>query len=433
VGLSLGDSRLHLHLLGATGTGKTTVLLNLAAQDIAAGRGLAVLDPKGDLIAALLERIPAQRVGDVVLISPDESDTSIGINPLELWPGSDRDLVAENALTIFKRIYERYWGPRTDDVLKAALLTLLMQPDATLADVHALLTDRVRRAAFVKAVDDPLGLGAFWQWFDALSEHQRLEATGPLLNKLRDFLVRPRLRRLLCQRRSRVDVRSVVDEGRILLADLTVGRWGESAAALIGSFLVARIWQAILARSAVRESERRPFYLYLDEFQHFLGIAGPFADALAQARGLGLALTIANQHLAQLTPELRDAVAANARSRMVFQCSADDAAYLARELAPLTPSQLLGLGRFEAAARLAVEGRTSAGFTLRTRPPSPLAGVSATAVRSASAQRFGRAIADVDAELLGVSSGEIPLDGVATGARVPSAERVADDRDDVVD
>jgi len=228
VRLSLPDSRHHLHLLGATGTGKTTVMGNLAVQDIVAGRGVGLLDPKGDLAHAVLARIPRRRMDDVVLISPDASDLTLGINPLEVGPGDDRDLIAENTLTIFKRIYERYWGMRTDDILKSAILTLLRQPNSTLAHIPLLLTDASFRQRIVGDLDDPIGLGSFWQWYEKLSEAQRGEAIGPVLNKLRDFLVRPRLRRLLCQPRSTVDLRKVVDGGQILVADLSVGRWGES-------------------------------------------------------------------------------------------------------------------------------------------------------------------------------------------------------------
>lgn len=400
VRLSIPDSRHHLHLLGATGTGKTTAMANLARQDIAADRGVGVLDPKGDLVQALLARIPHERMEDVVLISPRESSLTVGINPLEVSAGEDRDLIAENALTIFKRIYERYWGQRTDDVLKSALLTLVRQPGSTLAHLPLLLTDASFRERVVRDLHDPIGLGTFWSWYERLSDAQRGEAIGPVLNKLRDFLVRPRLRRLLCQPRSTVDLRKVVDSGQILLADLSVGRWGETTAALIGSFLVAKLWQAVLARSAVPEERRRDFFLFIDEFQNFLGIAGPFADALAQARSLRLSLTIANQHLGQLPRDLREAISSNARSRAVFQCGQDDAAYLAREFAPLDASALMALPRFETAARLSIGGQTSQPFTMRT---VPLADVTdrtvASDIAEASLSRYGRHVAVIDREL----------------------------------
>ncbi len=234
-----------------------------------------------------------------------------------------------------------------------------------------------------------------------LSESQRLEAVGPVLNKLRDFLMRPRLRRLLCQPRSTVDLRQVVDSGKILLADLSVGRWGESAAELIGSFLVAKLWQAVLARSSRPEAERRDFFLYLDEFQHFQGIGGSFADALAEARSLRLSLTIANQHLGQLSRELREAVSSNARSRAVFQCGPDDASHLAREFAPLDSGALMSLERFEMAVRLSIGGQTSPAFTLRTiASPSVADPEIAAQAKAASLERHARANDLVDRELL---------------------------------
>jgi hypothetical protein len=400
VGLSIPDSRQHLHLLGATGTGKSTAMLNLAVADIAAGRGVAVLDPKGDLVEGVLERIPAARIDDVILITPDDLDTSLGLNPLELAPGDDQELVAENTLTIFKRIYERFWGMRTDDVLKSSLLTLLRTSEPTLAHIPVLLTDPDFRRRIRAGLHDPLGLDGFWSWFEGLTEGQRGEAIGPVLNKLRDFLIRPRLRHLLCQPRSKVDLRAVIDSGQILLADLNVGRWGQTAAALVGSFLVARLWQSVLGRSRIPEEQRRDFFLYIDEFQNFMGIAGPFGDALAQARSLRLSLTIANQHLGQLPRELREAVRANARSRLVFQCGHDDATSLAREFAPLDATALLSLGRFEAAARLSIAGHTSAPFTLRTLPPAPGPGRSVREeIVISSRERYGTSVAEVDAAL----------------------------------
>jgi hypothetical protein len=395
VRLSIAESRHHLHLLGPTGTGKSTLLLNLASQDIAAGRGCAVLDPKGDLVRELLSRIPRERVSDVVYLGPDEGPFAVAINPLALAPHEDPDLANENVLSIFKRIYHENWGPRTDDVLKACLLTLRAVPEPTLAHIPALLTEPEMRKKFTGGVADTIGLRGFWRWYDGLSEAKRMEATAPLLNKVRDFLLRPRLRRLLCQPHSTIDVRALIDDGGILLADLGTGRWGENASALAGSFLVARIWQAALARQAVDERRRPDFQLYIDEFQSFLGIGGPFADALAQARGLRLSLTIANQHLAQLPHEVQEAVRANAGSRVVFRCAASDASALAREFAPLDAATLSALPRFQAAVRLA---SSSASFMLRTLPPArpPADAPSVGEVLRASGKRFGRPISDVD-------------------------------------
>lgn len=398
VRLSLLASRHHLHVLGPTGTGKSTLLLNLIGQDIAAGRGCAVLDPKGDLVRDLLGRIPRKRLGDVLYIGPDEKAHAVGMNPLALGPDEDPHLAAENALAIFKRIYEENWGPRTDDVLKACLLTLVGVPGTTLGHIPALLTDPALRRRLTVHVDDPVGVGSFWRWYERLSEAKRLEVTAPLQNKLRDFLIRPRLRHLLCQATSSVDLRSFMDRGGILLADLGTGRWGENASALAGSFLVARLWQAALSRQSQRESERRDHLLYMDEFQSFLGIGGPFADALAQARGLRLSLTIANQHLGQLPREIREAVAANARSRIAFRCSGLDAPNLAPDFVPLDADALVALRPFEAAVRLPSAGGA---FTVRTLPLAAAQSDVARAdeVLATSAARYGRDVAAIDARL----------------------------------
>ena len=398
VGLSIADSRHHLHLLGPTGTGKSTAMLNLATKISPPGVASGCSIQRAT--SCILARIPRERLDDVILIAPDDNDLVVGINPLECASTDDPDLVAENTLTIFKRIYERSWGMRTDDILKAALITLLRRPGSTLAHIPLLLTNPPFRTRILRDVQDPLGLDQFWRWFGQLSEAQRTEAIGPVLNKLRDFLIRPRLRRLHCRSSSTVDLRRVVDRGQILLADLSVGRWGATPSALIGSFLIAKLWQAVLARSGTPEEDRPDFFLFIDEFQQFLGIAGPFADALAQARSLHLSLTIANQHLGQLSADLREAIISNARSRAVFQCGQDDARALAHQFAPLDAAALMALPRYAMAARLSIGGQISDPFTLRTLAPAPVTDRAvAAAVKAASLRRYGRPAADIDREL----------------------------------
>lgn len=400
VALSVEDSRRHLHVLGPTGTGKTTLLLTLALQDLAAGRGVGIIDPKGDLVEAVLARLPRERARDVVLITPDETGLSVGMNPLEWSDPEDRDLIADNVLAIFKRLYAAHWGMRTDDILKSALMTLLARPDNTLCSIPPLLTDPSFRARALERIDDPIGLGGFWRWYEGLTDAQRSEAISPVLNKLRDFLLRGRIRRLLCQPRSTVDLARIIDGGGVLLANLSTGRWGEETASLLGSFLVSKLWQAVRARSGIPEDQRRDFFLYVDEFQQFVGVAGSFADTLAQARSYRLSLTLANQHFGQLPRELREAVSSNARSRIVFQCGPDDARTLAREFAPLSAEALQSLPRHEMAVRLSVAGETTRPFTARALPPAgtPNPGLAAEVAR-ASRERFGRPAAEIDAQL----------------------------------
>jgi hypothetical protein len=400
VGISVEDSRRHLHVLGPTGTGKTTLLANLCLQQINAGQGVCVIDPKGDLVTAVLDRFPRHRARDLVLISPEDLESSIGINPLEYSFEYERDLIADNTLSIFKRLYSQSWGARTDDVLKSSLLTIMKGPNPSLADIPALLTDASFRTRVLQNLDDPIGLDWFWKWFESLSNAQRVEAIGPIQNKLRNFLVRPRVRRLLCQSHSNIDLRKLIDSGGVLLVNLSTGQWGEETAGLIGSFLVAKLWQAVRSRADIPEQERRDFALYIDEFQEYMAGAGSFADALAQARSYRLSLTLANQHLGQLPKEVVAALSSNARSRITFQCGQDDSRYLAREFAPLDAAALMNLPRYEMAMRVSINGETSAAFTARAFPLPPVTDPEVSKfVSDISRRRFSRPAADIDAEL----------------------------------
>lgn len=399
IALSIEAKRHHTHVLGPTGTGKTTLLANMIRQDLVSGVGVGLCDPKGDLFAAALAAIPRDRIEDVVVVTPDD-DRVIGLNPLEWSNPDERELVAENTLSIFKRVYERFWGPRTDDVLRSCLLTLVASPNSTLAQIPMLLTDAAYRRSFTQDIADPVGLGGFWRWYDSLSEGQRNEAIGPVLNKLRDFLIRTRIRRLLCQSQSTIDLRHIIDSGGILLADLSAGSWGHESSNLIGSFLVAKLWQAARRRGSIPEAQRRDFTLYIDEFQQFLGIAGPFGDTLAQARSFRLSLVLANQHLGQIPRELRQALASNARTRIAFQCGPDDARSLAREFEPLDVRALMNIRRHEAVARMFAAGETSSPFSITTLPPrAELDLRTAQMVRERSRSRFSRPVDDIDREL----------------------------------
>jgi len=401
VRISVEDSRRHLHVLGPTGTGKTTLLANLALQDITTGRGVAVIDPKGDLVTAILDRFPRERAKDLVLISPEDLESSIGINPLEYSEEWERDLVADNIFSIVKRLYASSWGPRTADVFLSSLTTILRTPTPTLADILALLTDSVFRRQILDSLDDPGGIIAwFWSGFEALSPAQRAEVAAPIQNKLRALVARPRIRRLLCQSHSNVDMRKLIDSKGVLLVNLSTGQWGQETSSLLGSFLVAKLWQAVRARADTPENQRPDFSLYIDEFQEYMAGAGSFADALAMARSFHLSLTLANQHLGQLPKEVVSALSSNARSRVTFQCGQDDSRYLSREFAPLDAQALMNLPRHEMAARVSIDGETSAAFTahaLSLAPPTD-PGV-AKFVADVSSRKFARPAADIDAEL----------------------------------
>jgi hypothetical protein len=400
VRIAQGDRRQHLWAAGPTGSGKSTLLMNLALQDIEAGIGVGVVDPKGDLVRDLLERIPPSLQDRLVLFDPSQRERPIGLNVLECEREDERELVTDSVVSIFRKTYERFWGPRTDDILRAAILTLLRHPGTTLCDVPFLLLNREVRARLTKHLDDPVGLRPFWQEYEGFAEGQRVQMVGPVLNKLRSFLLRPTVSNLLGQSRSTVDLADVMDQGGILLVNLSKGALGEDSSRLLGSFVVSRIWQAALRRSTRPEDWRPDFNLYLDEFQNYLHLPQSLDDVLAESRAYRLNLTLANQHLGQLRDSTRQAVEANTRTKVVFQLSQEDARHLAREFSPLTDTHLQGLGLRQVAVSLCVGGHTEAAFTAVTRPaPRSLGRAHAAHLMEQSLRRHGRPRAEVEAEI----------------------------------
>jgi Type IV secretion-system coupling protein DNA-binding domain len=402
VTISQADCRQHIHVLGPTGSGKSTVLFNLALDDIDAGRGVGVIDPKGDLVRELLERIPKSAAPRVILIDPAYRDRPVGLNVLECPEPERREVVCDEIVTIFRKMYAQFWGPRTDDVLRAALLTLLHHPGTTLCEVPLLLLRPEARESLTANLDDPVGLQPFWDEYERMSESRRLQVIGPLLNKLRSVLLRRTVRNMFGQSTSTVSLTHALDHQGIVLVSLAKGLLGEETSRLVGSFLVARIWQAAMARADRPEERRTDFNLYLDEFQNYLHLPQSLDEILVEARGYRLSLTLANQHLGQLSATTREALSANARTRIVFQCGQEDARYLAREFDPgLRERDLRNLQRFQVAVRLCVNGRTQPPFTGLTRPMSEGFGDghSARLVESALRQ-YGRPRLQVEADII---------------------------------
>ncbi|QBS45881.1 type VI secretion protein [Nocardia sp. CS682] len=375
VALKVTDSRHHLHVLGATGVGKSTLLGRMILDDADAERGVVVVDPKGDLITDVLDRLPRRHAGKVVLFDADSRSRPPCLNPLDA-DRADIDRTVDNLVTVFRRIYAQYWGPRTDDVLRASLLTLCAQPGiATLADLPRLLIEPAYRARVTATVTDPV-LRGFWDTYEELSGAGRNQVIGPLLNKLRAFLLRPFVKAAIAAGPSTVDLAHVLDHGGICLARLPKGSLGEETTRLVGSLIVARTWQATTARARTLATTRRDAALVLDEAHNFLNLSTPVEDMLAEARGLKLSLVLAHQNLGQLPRELRDAISANARNKITFTCAPEDARELARHTAPfLSEHDLTHLDAYHAAARLLVNGQQAAPFTFTTTAlPAPIRG-----------------------------------------------------------
>lgn len=403
IAISVTDSLKHLHVLGPTGVGKSTLLARLALDDIEQGRGVVVIDPKGDLVEDLLARVPEGRLEDVVVL--DALDVApVGINGL--GKTSNPDLAADALLGVFHSLYADSWGPRTQDILHACLLTLARRGDASLVMVPLLLTNPgFRRSVLGQVVKaDPMGLGSFWGWFDALSDAERQTAIAPLMNKLRPVLLRPGIRAVLGQRRPRFELSDVFTKQRILLVSLSKGVLGPEASQLLGSLVVSLLWTAALGRAGTPADKRAPVMIHVDEVQDYLRLPGDLGDALAQARGLGVGFTLAHQHLGQLLPTaLREAVLANARSRVAFQLSSRDARELARETRSiLTAEDFETLPAFHAYASLLVDNTPLPWVSLSTRALPPAVRDGAT-VRALSRAAYGLPLDEIEADLLALT------------------------------
>ncbi|MFC0433399.1 helicase HerA domain-containing protein [Kutzneria buriramensis] len=371
VGLYVSDARHHLHILGATGSGKSELMGNLILADADAGRGLVVIDPKGDLVEDVLMRLPRRLGHRVVLLDADSRARPPILNPLE---GEDTDRVVDNLVSIFSRVYSGSWGPRTEDILRAGLLTLsALNTVPVLTDLPELLTNPTKRHQAIEAAGDPI-LAGFWQWFDALSDPARAHVTAPLMNKLRGLLLRRFVRESLAGGASTVDMDDVLD-GMLLLVRLGKDALGMDTARLIGSIVVARTWQAATRRARIAQRDRRDSSLYIDECHNFLHLAYPMEDMLAEARGYRLSMVLAHQYLRQLPRELEEGISTNARSKVVFNASPEDARIMARHTLPqLTEHDLSHLDRFHIAARLVLDSGDAPAFTARTttmRPAMP--------------------------------------------------------------
>lgn len=387
-----------LYLLGPTGTGKTSLIKNLVCDDLAAGRGLAVVETNGDLVQDLLDLIPPERAADVVLIDPTDPTFAVGFNPFA--GSSDPSLVADQLGELFGRLWKAYWGPRTAQLAHMGLLTLARRPGSTLLDLPRLFHDHDVRGRYLADLDDPVGLEPDWQWFEHLSQREKSAVTAPLLNKVRQFTSRPSIRAIMGQATPQTTMRSIMAERKILLCYLPKGLIGSETATLLGCLVLTSVWQAATERAGLPIAQRQPFALYVDEVQDFASAPIPWDEMFAQGRKYGLALTVAHQNLDQLPRELREVILANARSKAVFALSASDAHVMERLFAPaLTAHDLQALDAYAVAALVALDnGATARPVTLTTPPPPPSAG-SAKQVRRASQQRYARRRSDVENNL----------------------------------
>jgi hypothetical protein len=382
--LSARDRTHHLHLLGPTGSGKSELLARTALQDIEAGSGVVLVDPKGDVAEDVLARIPASRVDDVVVIEPSKAGRMVGLDVLAGSPA----LAAEHVIHIFSSLHSRNWGPRSEDLLRNALLSLIGSSTSPLLDVERFLSDQAFRSGVLSRASVSSELARFWRGFDERSAADRAQMVAPLANKLRPLSLSPAVRSLLGSS-APVDLTRTLRDKRIIIVPLGSAALGQGTARLIGSLFVASLWRSIQQRSSWPK-DRRPFVsVVIDEWHQLLRLPLDVGDMLAQARGYGVGLSLANQNLAQLGPEVRAGVLANSGSKVVFRLGHDDASVMAREFASvLAASDLLGLDRFEVAAVLHRSGEQRVA-TGTTRALDSGDARWAERVRRISVERFG--------------------------------------------
>ena len=370
--ISPGDSREHTIITGPTGSGKSTAMLHLILADIKAGRSVLALDPKNDLVTDILARIPEERAEDVVVIDPS-SDAPVGFNPLAFPNYQNKALIADAVLSVLKELWADSWGVRIQDILSAALLTLVEIDGASLLWLQPLLTDENFRRKITRSVKDKVALLPFWAQFEALSDLQRRQQIEPVLNKLRQFTLRPGLRNVLGQAQPKFSLTDLFYKRKIVLVPLNRGIVGHETGRLLGSLIVGLTWVLALSRASIPAERRHIVSIYVDELQDYLSsLSADLSDALAQARGLGVGMTLAHQYRDQLPPEIRAGIDANCRNKIAFGLNSKDAKDMAAMAPELTAEDFMTLPRYQIYTSFQAGGRNTGWVMGRTLPPPAL-------------------------------------------------------------
>lgn len=388
-GLAKPDRRRHFYVIGKTGTGKSTMLANMAINDLKNNEGICVIDPHGDLIDILLNYIPKHRINDVIYFDPGASGRTVKLNLFEGNTIAHRELIASGIVSVFHKLYAYSWGPRLEYILRNTLLTLLHSPTARLSDVTDLLTDKKFRTKVLENLDDPI-LRNFWEnEFEKMPDRQRTEAVAPILNKVGQFVTSPIVRDVVNARKSSFSIEEAMDSGKIILANLSQGKLGEDNATLLGAMLITKIQLAAMARVHVPEAERRDFYLYVDEFQNFA--TESFNKILSEARKYRLNLTLANQYIAQVPEEVQKAIFGNCGSVASFVMGAEDAELFSREFNhQYTTDELVSLGRHQIINKITIDNMVSNPFPANTLPLAKSSNSSRDKVIAVSRERYAR-------------------------------------------
>lgn len=365
-GLHRSDRSRHVYIIGQTGAGKSGLLELFTLSDIYHNQGYAIIDPHGDFAVDNLRFIPQSRIKDVVYFNPADTANPVGFNPMEVFDPNLKNNTSSEIIGVLKRMFGESWGPRLEYILRYTILALLDHPDTTMLDITRMLTDKKFRKEVLATCEDTVVLN-FWNIeFASWNDKFQAEAVAPVLNKVGAFTANPIIRNIIGQPKSTFNIRQMMDEGKILIVNLSKGLIGEDNAGILGSFIVTKVQLAAMSRSDIPNVEdRRPFYLYVDEFQNFA--TDSFATILSEARKYGLNLTVANQYISQMSDTVRDAVFGNVGSMVCFRVSADDAPFLVKQFEPqFEANDLLQMHNRNFVINMVIKGEKTPAFSATT-------------------------------------------------------------------
>lgn len=364
-GIKRADRRRHMYIIGKSGVGKTKLLELLLRQDISYGHGVCLMDPHGDIIESILDFIPENRIKDVVVIDLSDTNWPVSFNPLKNVNSEMKHQAAQGLIEVMKKQFGVNWTPRLEHVFRFTCLALLDYPEATIAGIISILTNINYRRKVVEYIQDEM-VKKFWEIeFADWSEKFNIETIIPLVDKLGQFLSNPSLRYVFSQQENKIDVEKIMNENKILLINLSKGKLGEENSCFFGSMLIAKIYQAGMARASMKESERKDFYLYIDEFQNVA--TDTFTNILSESRKYGLVLTIAHQYRAQLQPQISATIMGNVATTIIFRIGGDDALAMEKEMIPVFKAKdMINLGAREFYIKMTINGGIADPFSAET-------------------------------------------------------------------
>lgn len=393
------DRSRHVYIIGQTGAGKSGLLELFALSDVFHGQGYAIIDPHGDFAINNMKFIPGTRLDDVVYFNPADTAYPLGFNPLEVYNPSQKTNISSEVIGVLKRMFGESWGPRLEYILRYTILALLDRPSTTMLDITRMLTDKKFRKETLDYCQDTVVLN-FWKVeFASWNDKFVAEAIAPVLNKVGAFTANPVIRNIIGQPKSTFNIRQIMDEGKILVVNLSKGLIGEDNAAILGSFIVTKIQLAAMSRQDIPDiKDRRPFYLYVDEFQNFA--TDSFATILSEARKYGLNLTVANQYISQMSETVRDAVFGNVGTMISFRVSADDSPILAKQFEPqFEPNDLLQMHNRHFIINMVINGEKAPAFSATTLTLPPQQADNTSRIIENTRRRYSRPRAEVEAEI----------------------------------